>query len=301
MVIQKIELPFLGNNTSCSDCFITNCVAYLILLGNNTNVTGVLFRNVNDVMVGYALRGASTAQKFVDEIVSMPDGATKVYVTTLASAINTSSLKVGTTVYITQSELDKAYNAGKLHVKYKNSELIVQSPYGNSETLSVHFKNFGSNNLFDLSGINVNEGTSSIVSLLTPSTDFFTAYQINAVNNADGDGGRTDMNTGGNHAFHTNTGGKTAINENIGIYIDGLKHIEHEGYATFVSAIIVKLVQGNNTAKVDGRGRNIIRERNKVNFSFTYGKLTMDVSRTVEPFEDIVITRIFLDSLYISH
>lgn len=96
--------------------------------------------------------------------------------------------------------------------------------------------------------------------------DWHAPFQVKATENADGDLDPSNVQfTGGNHNY-LNTGSLDSVptgrTESVQIYADGRRLTESAGgYATRMEVRWTNLVQGSNTIKATGDGREILRER----------------------------------------
>jgi hypothetical protein len=119
----------------------------------------------------------------------------------------------------------------------------------------------GHNNLFDLYRVVAKDGTI----LYTADTDWQGPYQVSAINNADGDAiAQGSTYTGGNHAyaFDGGSGTATARTSAIKVYADGTELTDGQTlpWNDCVSVEWTNYVQGWNTKKSDGTGREILME-----------------------------------------
>lgn len=123
----------------------------------------------------------------------------------------------------------------------------------------------------------------------TGSSDMHSPFTIKAVNNIDGDDVANHNYTGGNHNYgNTGTTDYTATGRNISfdLYADGELLSDGDfGLATTIMIEWVNRVQGYNTRKSDGSGREIIEERHTIVFDGVNWVSTVEL----EPLEDVVI------------
>lgn len=99
-------------------------------------------------------------------------------------------------------------------------------------------------------------------------TDFFGPYRVRAVNNADGDKATNNDFTGGNHQYNNSGSGSTATarTANLVFRVDGRNVTSFAGYCKEVVIEWDNFIQGNNTKKADGTGREILKEHHTVRF-----------------------------------
>lgn len=100
-------------------------------------------------------------------------------------------------------------------------------------------------------------------------TDYISAYTVAAKNNADGDS-QTVNPTGGWHGYNSLVSNVTPTARNISVKVlaDGKSVGINEGvYCDNITMIFVNRIQGWNTQKEDGSGREILQQRVVVLFS----------------------------------
>ena len=99
-------------------------------------------------------------------------------------------------------------------------------------------------------------------------TDFFGPYRVRAVNNADGDKSANNDFTGGNHQYNNAGSGSTATarTANLVFRVDGRNVTSFAGYCKEVIIEWDNFIQGNNTKKSNGTGREILKEHHTVRF-----------------------------------
>lgn len=157
--------------------------------------------------------------------------------------------------------------------------LNVVSHFNETKDLRYEMYKKGPNNIFDygkfyLIPVTATGEVSSDLSSESPTwswsgTDSHAPFVVKAVNNADGDCVNTDGShkshfTGGNHGYD-NTGstenntatGRTA---SIKVYADGKQVVAGSGYCNQLKVCWDNYIQGANTTKSDGSGREILRE-----------------------------------------
>ena len=110
---------------------------------------------------------------------------------------------------------------------------------------------------------------------MSSETDIFSPHIVKAVNNADGDnlnenGSHREYFTGGNHQYNNSGSGSTATARCESFSVTDLGH-----------KVVVKwtnYIQGYNTTKVDGSGREIMRE--DVRLDIANGMIYADIRHT---------------------
>lgn len=162
--------------------------------------------------------------------------------------------------------------------------------YGAGKNIIVTLKEYGGNNLFDLSDLEtIAKGddyeTAARTSIFHSPSDIFSPYVVGAVNDIDGD--ETSMTfTGGQHQYNNTGSGSTptARTVSIAMYADGVAVADGgKGQAHHVKIVWENRVQGYNTKKADGSGREII----KVVHTAEFDGYDMKVSTNIYPLEDV--------------
>ena len=171
--------------------------------------------------------------------------------------------------------------------KIEGGEIIVTSGYG-EKNLKVTLNRHGGNNLFEFSRFSTvgDDGETLVQSI---GTDWHAPFIVAAINDIDGDLPTSEHFTGGNHEYtNTGTGGTaTARTTILRFFVDGRELTDGEGYANHIKILWTNLVQGYNTKKEDGTGREILQENHRLTFDGE--KWTSEVD--LIPLEDIRILR----------
>lgn len=197
------------------------------------------------------------------------------------------------------------YNAYPLYVNIANDVLEVTYKYGNGYDMTVQMQKqggldendnpVGGNQLFDFCRWFKTANSSRVITNSPDKTsfyningtDYFGPYRVRAVNNADGDKAANDDFTGGNHQYNNSGAGSTATARTASIVfsVDGKVVTNFAGYAKTVQVDWINYVQGNNTKKADGTGREILTEHYTVYFDGDKFK----VKNVIEALEEIYI------------
>ncbi len=128
-------------------------------------------------------------------------------------------------------------------------------------------------------------------------SDWISPYVVKAVSNADGDHPAADYFTGGNHRSNNSSSGagKTATETALKILIDGVEPTIDKVYpCSFIDVFVTNLINGYNTSKDDGTGRNIIQE--DIHFHITTEKV--EIERVITPLETVVVQRCYGLQIY---
>lgn len=173
-------------------------------------------------------------------------------------------------------------NVAEMTYKYdSNYDLTVQmqkqggldennNPVGGNQLFDFcrWFKTLNNNSIVTSNpDTSINEKTANNDYLIN-GTDFFAPYRVRAVNNADGDKSENDDYTGGNHQYNNSGSGSTATarTANLVFKVDGKPITNFSGYCDEVIIEWDNFIQGNNTKKSDGSGREILKEHHVVRF-----------------------------------
>ena len=196
-----------------------------------------------------------------------------------------------------QDQLDEVRNSIKSKVAYTVSGNDVTFTTTNEgATLSMQIGKRGPNNIPDFKNI-VRGG----VSLYLGSTDALCMpYKVAAINNIDGDDPGTENFTGGNHNYN-NTGDNlstpTGRNASLKFYADGVEITSNaSGFCSVFTVDVVNYIQAYNTRKVNGTGREVLKEH-KV---FTWDGIEFKCYGETIPLEPVIIKEYFGCAMYAS-
>lgn len=187
----------------------------------------------------------------------------------------------------------------------ENEIVNIISHYNSTHDLRYQMLKKGPNNIFDYAGFFLvpvtstgavsNDISGTSASWSWGGTDSHGPFIIKAVNNADGDNFTSDgvthtsYFTGGNHGYD-NSGsvtdnsatGRTSI---VRLFADGKEIVNGSGYCNQVKVYWENLVQASNTTKIDGTGREVLREVHESIFDGYEWKEEIHLY----PLEDIII------------
>ena len=196
---------------------------------------------------------------------------------------------------------DFKFTSGKIGYKLHDNKIWVSQKYGTDMDLMISLMPKGGNGLLDFYEFGTIKNPSpfpstyfdGVVLAQTSTTDWHSPYIVTADQNADGDNfitGTTNFHryfTGGNHQYdNTGTGSSsTARLISLRYFIDGHEISEGEGYANNIEIRWVDRVQGYNTSKLDGSGREILQENHTLTYDGVYWKSHTEVI----PLEDITM------------
>ena len=182
----------------------------------------------------------------------------------------------------------------KIRIKKEGSTINILYWYG-KKVMCIQMKQKHINNLFDFYRwyISKEEPTELIpfsednFNLITSNnTDFLGPHVVWANNNADGDFSDTSKSifTGGVHGYNNTSTTPTARCSHISMYADG--KMLPETYSGFCSSLKIRwenYLQGLNTQKEDGSGREILKEE----YTIIFNGDKFDISYDMTALEDI--------------
>ncbi len=170
-------------------------------------------------------------------------------------------------------EMQGELKNGLFQYKVENDTIKVAYGYGTVD-LIVSFYKKGGNNIFDYGRLDtiVKGGVidrAAATNILFISTDWHAPFVIAALDNIDGDDVDSHYYTGGNHQYNNLASGSTATGRTtaISFYADGRAVTSGSGYASNIEIRWTNLVQGYNTKKADGTGREILQENHRIFFN----------------------------------
>lgn len=238
-----------------------------------------IYVDINKRPVGYVKPvGSKTEAIIVDSDSIVPANATQLIVCP----------KVGESVHVYKYKLAvSSSSTKKITATYTDGILTMTN---NDNNNYVKMQNYGGNNLFMVREYKVGNNTVTLGTDMTPAP-----YVVDAVNNADGDRtGDTKLYgfTGGNHQWNNLGSGSTPTSRqtNLLIYCDGIQMVSNTTKkCNEVKIIEINRVQGTNTCKEDGSGREILEEK----IIFTFDGKTLKVKNTITPLEEIIIKTYF--------
>lgn len=185
-------------------------------------------------------------------------------------------------------------------VMYKivGDAIHVLSPYDAGRNLCITMKKRGGNNIFDFARISVVNNGVSLPDmndahhelLQSINTDFHSPFIIKAIDNIDGDKIDSADFTGGNHDYSNHDSSNTdnpqtatGRTASIKFFVDGEEKADGYGECTYLKIVWENFVQAMNTKKVDGTGREVLREKHEIVFDGFEWKETVELI----PLEDI--------------
>lgn len=254
----------------------------LLITGWNSNVTysPTLFKDNTVVEV------ISVAEPYQDFKVIIPAGVNKLIINGRSSNTVASAKKLAINS-VSQKFKNDYEERGQFLTNLKtlifpvrvintNGNInVVMRNYTPDENLECLFRRKTGNNLPDFAGwirSDANSGAAT-ANILSSSADFLSPSVVFAVNNVDGDfpAFSTRHLTGGWHTYGgtTNTNASaTARNILYTVHCDGKEVLANESLECQRAVInIINRLQGSNTEKEDGSGREIIEQHFEITFT----------------------------------
>ncbi len=168
-------------------------------------------------------------------------------------------------------------------VSFDGTNCIVKAKYNDTEDVVFVINDGGGNNLPDLRRIYtvandaaLNEDVSESRTLLSSGTDLVSPHVVKAVDNADGDNPENAYFTGGNHQTNNqgSGGAVTARSEGLSVKCDNVT-VGGSAWGNVVTVSWTNYIQGYNTSKATGDGREVMREDVTLTISGT--RIAVDV------------------------
>ena len=261
---------------------------------NNADYSIAMFFDNDGNYIGDTGYGDEFKNKdFENYKIKVPFNCTKIGISCLNSIVPSIKEKIIT------FPTDNTSN-GNIFVSFESENLHIKTKYDNNYDLCINMCKRGGNNLFEFNSIflvsnngDLNNDITQTKNIINNITDWFSPYMMNSVNNGDGDkpSGYYSHFVGGNHEY-TNTGSggtPTARTSSIKVHCDGEEVINNHKYCSNVEIIWTNYIQGCNTKKADGTGREILKETIKLSFDST----KFEYENNIEPLEDLTIEKYY--------
>ncbi len=193
------------------------------------------------------------------------------------------------------TELDLLQNPKEKNLKViiENKRIVIGFQYTDTEDMWVEFKEGGVNFIFGIGNFYTRKHTKNLdmqeLELFKETyTDWLSPYIVGANNSIDTN---YQTFTGGWHGYNGDgTGSPTARTDNLRILVDGKEtSTSIKANANKVELIVTNYIQGYNTKKEDGTGREILKEI--VTYKITQSSIHVDVR--IVALEDLVIKRYY--------
>ena len=186
-----------------------------------------------------------------------------------------------------------------MYVKIEGGIIYVNSNYNDEIDIIVSLGKEGKNNIFNIYNIEKvpsigdmpnNDFTNKELFYMDIGiTDWFGPYRVRALNNIDGKE-NSDF-TGGNHDYLNGSGGTpTGRTSEITFKVNNFNVSEYDGYAEKIDVYWTNYVQGSNTKKEDGSGREILKEDYYISYN---GDNVWKVECSITFLEDVEVVRYY--------
>ncbi|MDM3295352.1 hypothetical protein, partial [Citrobacter sp. Cc139] len=181
-------------------------------------------------------------------------------------------------------------------VDVQNADIKIQYKYSPEEDRVIELERVGLNKLFSFSRLyRIDSGKDAtfpsgildgLTAVQTFDTDIIGPIMVSAENNEDGDDPIAAF-TGGWHGFNRDqSGSPTARHVSLQVWVDGkMVKDTFKGYTNDLVIETTSNIQGFNTKKKDGSGREIIQQ--KVKMTFNEGRADVHIKMT--PLEKVRI------------
>lgn len=181
-------------------------------------------------------------------------------------------------------------------VDVQNADIKIQYKYSPEEDSVIELERVGLNKLFSFSTLyRIDSGKDTafpsgildgLTAVQTFDTDIIGPIMVSAENNEDGDDPIAAF-TGGWHGFNRDqSGSPTARHVSLQVWVDGkMVKDTFKGYTNDLVIETTSNIQGFNTKKKDGSGREIIQQ--KVKMTFNEGRADVHIKMT--PLEKVRI------------
>lgn len=188
-------------------------------------------------------------------------------------------------------------NKVKYIIEENGNSITIIYKYSETQDMAICMKKKGGNNIFDFYFFGVVPNTNPAVAdvidgityLQTTTTDWHAPFIVKAKNNADGDDTSNHTFTGGNHQYNNTESGSTATGRttSLAFYADKRHVTSGSGGCSELMIVWTNQIQGYNTRKANGSGREILKEVHRVVFDGT----KFDEYINLIPMEDIRMER----------
>lgn len=269
----------------------------------NKNYAVALFFDENGYVDGQGFNETGAAWAVTDYEVIIPDGCTIMRTSMLTTNPYAIKKLVVTNSIYNPVAADQEIIAGAgtaIAYRLQSNILDVCTKHGNNKDLMVTLKPKGGNGLFDFYSFSTIENEAktpstdfdNYTSIGSSTTDWHAPFQVVAVNNIDGDNLKEDSTyrayfTGGNHQYN-NLGYDSTPTARLGslrFFVNGKEIESGSGYASHLEIRWTNYVQGYNTTKADGSGREILQENHTLKFDGVEWKTEVELV----PLEEISI------------
>lgn len=319
-IINTSKQVYAGTNFEHAviENVVGGTVYYVSGVSTNTSYVGAFCDKPG---TGTEIYIQSSATPFVDLEITIPEnldgGSLYVngYTNTQAVDIKIQALQSSEDFWEDYSDLKNETNILKGNICARrdgNNIYFFKHNYKEDTDLTVWFKRKASNSLMDFYGwfISTNEGKNVITSLpdaysrtqlIAGDTDFLSPTIVYATSDIDGDfpNYTSQKFTGGWHGYNNATSGASATAREVSckLYVDGEEVTDtHYKVGKNILLKIVNNLQGSNTEKQDGTGREILQQVFYISMNDESNKI--EVKCELIPLESVIISRHYGLSFY---
>lgn len=173
-------------------------------------------------------------------------------------------------------------------VDYKSNGLTVTKKTANGKILNVSFIEMGPNSILQLKNVGIFDSDGSILSASSTGTDSVGPFQVSADENADGDNLNNPKFTGGFHGYNGDQTGTATASTVFKVLADGELKSASNFLCKHLEIVVSNNIQGWNTRKSDGTGREILQEVVRYVIDSDFDKIK--VYNNISPLEDVTIS-----------
>lgn len=255
---------------------------------SNTNIPIAVFYSgtpSSTTYIGY-YGNASSEQVYEDVLLEIPSGTTHIVLNNrITSPIVTLGAKK------TVIEISDLIRNGKIYAQRLSDGILLKTKYTSTSDIVFKIRKCGGNSLVDFDEIQEINANGETIFTFTNQTDWFGPYKVRAESNADGDlpSNWYSHFVGGNHQYSNSGSGSTPTARCVidGVYFDNNSaSVGDEQYCDRVDFCWTNYIQGQNTKKADGTGREILKET----YCLTFDGFAFEVEHSFEPLEDVLIS-----------
>lgn len=250
-----------------------------------------------DTYLGYQGQQGTTegvTYSYSDELIVIPLGTKYVGINAYGLSTTMIAKKVVTDYYKKKIEELDQYKP-PIYANYLDGKIVVKTKYDADNDIEITLCKRGGNNLIDFDTIKTIDVDGNKTTILTNVSDWFMPYMVRAISNADGDlpDNWYSHFCGGNHQYNNASSGSTPTARCvIGKVLFDKKEVingDEAQYCNTVEIFWTNYIQGQNTKKADGSGREILKEQ----YHLTFDGKKFDIEHVFIPLEDVMIIRYF--------
>lgn len=266
----------------------------------------VIFFNDSWIRQGYLEKGTGTETRYINYQFSIPTGATKFVVS--AKGINEfpivrkfdMSNMITNRLKLVENKLNTGNGYNVYSKKVSETNHLVSFKYNNTSDIIIEFIRCGVSSLYQIKNMylrpNTNAKCSGLFDNLTifknTVSDWLSPIKVRALTNINGDNINSLNYTGGWHGYNGDqTGARTGNFVSAKCYVDNVELTTNEQIlgGNEVKIIVKNRINGYNTCKSDGSGRDILEEI--ITYTVTQGRI--DVTNEIIALENVEIVELY--------